>query len=216
MRESMIQYYAERASEYEAIYEIPERQENLGQLRKLLRCDIAQMDLLEVACGTGYWTAHMAAVANSITACDINPEVLELARAKKFPRRNVSFQIADAYELPDFPLRFEAGVATFWWSHIAKERLGSFLEQFHSKLEKGARVVFMDNTYLEGSSTPLSRTDAQGNTFQFRTLKNGNSFEVLKNFPTREEIRTIIAPFAEDMVLTKLRHYWYLAYTLES
>lgn len=216
MQESLVQYYAERAPEFEAVYELPERQENLAQLRKLLRCDIAQQDLLEVACGTGYWTTHMAPVANSITACDINEEVLQLARAKKFPRRNVSFQVADAYNLPNFPLKYEAGVATFWWSHIPRERLVPFLQHFHSRLKKGARVVFMDNTYVEGNSTAIARTDDNGNTFQTRTLSNGNTFEVLKNYPSRDEVRSIIAPFAEEMVMTKLRYYWYLAYTLES
>jgi len=48
--------------------------------------------------------------------------------------------------------------------------------------------VFFDNRYVEGSSTPISRRDAQGNTYQARKLDNGSAHEVLKNFPTEREL----------------------------
>lgn len=208
-------YYAKRAAEYDQVYEKPDRQENLAQLRKLLRCDVSGTDLIEVACGTGYWTHHMAAVATSITGVDINEEVLRIAKARQWPRQNVSFQIADAYELPKFPVEYEAGAALFWWSHVPKSRLAGFLSGFHKCLGKGARVIFMDNNYVEGSSTAISRKDQEGNTYQRRILNDGSEFEVVKNFPSREEIRSALAPYAEEMVITRLKYYWYVAYTLD-
>jgi hypothetical protein len=41
------------------------------------------------------------------------------------------------------------------------------------------------------SNTPISRRDADGNTYQRRTLDDGSVHEVLKNFPTCEQAFSI-------------------------
>src|SRR5690348_4847252 len=79
----LVTYYSKRAAEYESIYSKPERQADLRQLQELLRTDLAARDVLEIACGTGYWTERIALVADSITALDISDSVLEVARSKK-------------------------------------------------------------------------------------------------------------------------------------
>ena len=91
-------YYARRASEYDKIFAKPERQQDLVSLRTLLRKQFAGRDVLEVACGTGYWTQHIAPVANFVLATDTAAETLELARSKDLPRGKVEFAIADAFE----------------------------------------------------------------------------------------------------------------------
>src|SRR5438128_2670524 len=90
-------YYARRAGEYEKIFAKPERQPDLACLRTLLPDLFAGHEVLEVACGTGYWTRVMSGSAKSILATDINEGVLEIARHKTYPNNNVAFQIADAY-----------------------------------------------------------------------------------------------------------------------
>ena len=65
---SMVSYYAERACEYERIYQKPERQADLGRLRSLAEGFFAGADVLEVACGTGYWTEVVARRAASVLA----------------------------------------------------------------------------------------------------------------------------------------------------
>ena len=65
MESSMVNYYAERAKEYERIYEKPERQEELRQLRDLVQRTFADTHVLEIACGTGYWTEVIARSAAS-------------------------------------------------------------------------------------------------------------------------------------------------------
>ena len=49
-------YYSKRASEYEQIYEKPERQHELEWLRNRIPMLFRGKTVLEVACGTGYWT----------------------------------------------------------------------------------------------------------------------------------------------------------------
>ena len=93
---NLAEYYARRAAEYEKIFAKPERQPDLACLRALLPGLFAGRDVLEVACGTGYWTQIISGSARSILATDINEEVLEIARHKTYPNHNVAFQIADA------------------------------------------------------------------------------------------------------------------------
>jgi ubiquinone/menaquinone biosynthesis C-methylase UbiE len=64
---------------------------------------LAGKHVLEIACGTGYWTEVISSSAASIIAIDINDEVLEIARSKKLNQQKVLFQRADAYALPAFP-----------------------------------------------------------------------------------------------------------------
>jgi SAM-dependent methyltransferase len=202
-------YYARRAGEYEKIFAKPERQPDLACLRTLLPGLFVGRVVLEVACGTGYWT-HVI----SGSATDINEYVLEIAQHKAYPKQNVEFKIADAYTLANVTGRFSAGFAGFWWSHIPKQRLSHFLDCFHSKLCPGALVVFLDNNYVEGSSTPITRRDNDGNTFQKRKLEDGAEFEVLKNFPTGTELRANVNALADDVKVTQFKYYWCLRYTL--
>src|SRR5690606_3612051 len=97
---------------------------------------------------------------------DANEETLALARAKGLP--NASFRVGDAYDLGTPTRPYSAVLCTFWWSHVPKERLEAFLAEAHRQLAPGAAVLFADNTYVEGSSTPITRSDARGNTYQSR------------------------------------------------
>ena len=55
----MQSYYAARAGEYDAVYEKPERQADLRQIEQWLPSALYGERLLEVACGTGYWTQFL-------------------------------------------------------------------------------------------------------------------------------------------------------------
>ena len=209
---SMINYYAQRAAEYERIYQKPERQDDLRQLRGFVQRTFAGAQVFEVACGTGYWTEIVARPAASIVATDVNEEVLAIARAKPMNARKVTFRKEDAYALPRLPQVFTGGLCMFWWSHVPKSRLRGFLRGLHSVLSPGARVVFVDNAFVEGSSTPIARMDEQGNTYQLRRLDNGSTHEVLKNFPTEPELRAAVDGMADEVRLEFLRYYWILSY----
>ena len=90
-------YYAKRAGEYERIYDKAERQDELAWLRERLPRLFAGRRVLEIACGTGYWTQYIAATAAHVTACDINEAVLEIAREKPLARGRAHFVRADAF-----------------------------------------------------------------------------------------------------------------------
>jgi ubiquinone/menaquinone biosynthesis C-methylase UbiE len=214
--ENLLDYYAQRAPEYEEIYRRSERQADLRQLRARVCDAFAGQRVLEIACGTGYWTQAVANVAVAVTATDASAEVLELARRKPYPEDRVRFAIADAYALEQVEGAFTAGLAAFWWSHVPLERRGAFLTGLHRRLGVGAVVVLIDNRFVEGSSTAISRTDSSGNTYQQRKLRDGTVLEVLKNFPTAAELEAGISPIAIEPSITGLAYYWMVRYRVAS
>ena len=219
---ALVKYYAQRAQQYERVYHKPERQADLRVLRDLVATTFAGKNVLEVACGTGYWTELIAPNATSVVALDINEEVLALARAKPVAPGKVTFLHGDALALPQLPMVFDAALAGFWWSHVSKRRLPEFLNGLHRMLQPDAMVMFFDNAYVAGSSTPPSRKDSdgnplshrdeEGNTYQQRVLDDGSTHQVLKNFPTPEELRQTLSGIASHVNIQFLTYYWLVTY----
>lgn len=209
---TLVSYYARRAAEYESIYQKPERQTDLRCLEAILGEAFPGLEVLEVACGTGYWTQFIAKSARRIVATDFNAEVLEIARRKVYGNCQVSFHQADAYSLDKEPSNCAAGFHGFWWSHIPLQRLADFLRSFHVHLPAGAPVVMIDNAYIEGSSTPIARSDEHGNTYQVRQLKDGSMHEVLKNFPSSADIHRHLDDQAKEIDVTQFKYYWMAKY----
>ena len=205
-------YYAARAREYERIYEKPERQPDLRRLERMIPAELDGRTVLEIACGTGWWTPHIARRARRVVATDATPETLAIARAKELPRERVSFELADAFDPPAHLCDFDGAFAGFWWSHLKTAQRRQFLAALHRCLRPGATVVFVDNLYVEGSSTPIERVDGEGNTYQRRTLTDGTEHLVLKNFPTELELAAQMDGFASRWRYTALDYYWVFAY----
>lgn len=205
-------YYAARAAEYERIYRKPERQRDLAALRELIPTSFKDRNVLEIACGTGYWTRAIACAAQHVTATDINDETLGIARVKAIPRERVTFGRADVYALPAQYRGYSGAFAGFWWSHVPRSRMREFLDALHRALEPGAVVVALDNRYVEGSSTPISQRDAEGNTYQRRRLSDGSEHVVLKNFPPEAQLNEDVGERATAFEFIELEYYWVLRY----
>ena len=74
--------------------------------------------------------------------------------------------------------------------------------------------MLLDNRYVAGSSTPIARTDAAGDTWQQRPLDDGSRHAVLKNFLDRDETVAALGARAHDAHWTDHTHYWVLTYHL--
>ncbi|MCK6424667.1 MAG: class I SAM-dependent methyltransferase [Burkholderiaceae bacterium] len=207
----MQDYYAARATEYDKVYAKPERQADLRQIEQWLPGVLAGRSVLEVACGTGYWTQFFAPRCTRIVAIDSAPETIQIAKSR-VPPEKVEFVVGDAYSLPPQPKPLSAGFAGFWWSHVPRTRVGEFLRGFHAALEPGAPVVLLDNRFVPGSSTPITEQDAAGNTYQTRLLSDGTSYRVLKNFPSERELLAAVSPFATGVRYHEWEYFWALEY----
>lgn len=209
-------YYARRAPEMELAYHRPQRAPDLARLLRLLPPLVAGRDLLEIACGTGYWTRVMARAARSIVAIDINEEMLALARGKRFPAGRVEFLRHDAWHLATLGRRCNAAAALFWWSHLPHRRIRRFLTNLHAFLPPGSPVVFVDNLPADVGRTPAVGTDADGNSYQRRELRGGDVFEIIKNYPTEAELRAALDGLATAVHYRPLECLWLLSYRTAS
>jgi len=199
--ESMREYYAARAPIYDEVYLRPERQSDIEELRRRIPDWFARRIVLEVACGTGYWTQFIAPVAERVTAIDAVAEPLAFARLRP-GAEHVSFVQADAFALPATLGSFDAAFAGLWLSHVPRERRREFLLGLHARLAPGARVVLIDNTEAQCRDLPIVEQDAGGNTYQLRRLPDGSTHRVLKNFPTEPELRSMVEGIGARA------HYW--------
>jgi demethylmenaquinone methyltransferase/2-methoxy-6-polyprenyl-1,4-benzoquinol methylase len=209
--EALRTYYADRADTYDDIYEIPEVQADYNRLESVFRERFAGRDVLEIACGTGYWTRVIADVADSILGVDANREPIREARTRTYPQSTpVRFVLGDAYRLP-VTGGFSAGFAGFWWSHVPRQRRTGFLRAFHAALEPGAVVCLFDNRLVEGFVEP-DTTDERGNTYQFRDDAGDGEYRVLKNFPAEDELTGLVSNYGSDVEYREFEHFWCLSY----
>ena len=210
MAKNLKNYYQKRAKEYDQVYQKPERQNDLQQLQDYLKTTFANKKILEIACGTGYWTKTIAETCTAILATDVNTAVLAIAKTKNYNRGLVEFKELDFWQLKEPMTSYDAVFGGFIWSHILKKELPRFLTILQNQLNANGELIFIDNKYITGSNTPISRTDADGNTYQIRKLQNGAEYEVLKNFPTKAEIEDLIKGVGFEMKWMELEYYWVL------
>jgi len=213
MNTDLVAYYKARAAEYEKIYEKPDRQGDLANASELLQRFFAGQDILEIACGTGYWTERIAETAHAVMATDINEAVLAIAMQKNYEKDNVEFAVADIYNFNGAP-KYEGLFGGFILSHIAHQQTAGFIKTINSFVKPGGLVVLMDNIYVEGSSLPVTETDELGNTYQLRTLENGSRHRVLKNFQDKAFLHNMVKGCSKDVEYFDLKYYWVLKYTL--
>src|SRR5881398_1182631 len=98
MNTDLIGYYQQRAAEYESIYHKPERQQDIAAATAVLQNIFTNKQVLEIACGTGFWTEKIAEVATSVHGTDINQPVIDIAKQKHYTKGNVSFELADIFQ----------------------------------------------------------------------------------------------------------------------
>lgn len=209
MNQDLTAYYNDRAKEYDKVYLNPDEQPDLAAATSLFQELFAQKTVLEIACGTGYWTQRIAQVAQSILATDINESVIDIARSGKNPD-NVRFQKADMYTW-NTAVRYDALFGGFIWSHIPLQDLDDFLQHTAGFVRPNGTMVFIDSKPVKNSKHDIrniSHTDEHGNTFQARALENGSKYLVMKNFPTPEFLTQKLSNISTDIRHVDLEHYW--------
>lgn len=200
---SMTAYYNQRAPIYDQSsgYDQPEVIAAMHDVIAYMQRSLKDRDVLEIACGPCFWTQQFATTARSILATDINASVLAEARRKPLDWDKVALMIADAYALPDFGRTFDAAVSVDAICHVPKSKLKDFLVGLHNKLASGALVMFSTQSPDVGSWS--GQFDEEGNHMQIRTLPDGSTHPIIKNFPDDAEIKSTFAPFTSDLTIKR-------------
>ena len=147
-------YYEARAPEYDEWWQRRGRYDRGPELAEEWDREVAQVaaaletfgatgDVLELAGGTGWWTARLARTAGHLTVVDSSPESLELNR-KRVARPDVDYLVADLITWQ--PSRtYDVVFFSFWLSHVPRPRFSDFWSLVRSCLAPGGRVFLIDN-----------------------------------------------------------------------
>ena len=190
-------YYRARAPEYDAWFLRQGRYDRGEAHREQWTAEVRQLeralaafapggDILELACGTGWWTERLSEYGTSLTALDASPEVIALNR-RRLPLKPISYVQADLFTWQ--PKRtYDTVFFSFWLSHVPPERFGGFWDLVRRSLKPGGRVFFIDSSYAPEATAggeSLNGPDALAVT---RRLGDGRTFEVVKVFYEPERL----------------------------
>lgn len=194
--DAMRQYYARRAPEYDDWYDRLGRYDDPAT-NAMWHTEMAALEriaaafgaghLLDIACGTGRWTAHFAANPHvtHVTALDQAAEMLAQTQSRlRAAGLDATLVQGDAYALP-FPDRsFNSAFFGFFLSHVPLDGVPSFLAEVRRVLHPDGHILVFD------SLLPAGRSPAE---VQDRPLKDGSHHAVLKIYYTPETLAAALA-----------------------
>lgn len=103
-------------------------------------------DVLEIACGAGQWTKHLAGSARFLTAIDAAPEMVEFARRMLTGRLAGRVEIVCADVFDWRPRRgYQAVLFAFWLSHVPPARFEAFWKLVATSLAPDGVAAFIDD-----------------------------------------------------------------------
>lgn len=102
------------------------------------------MRVLELGCGTGYFTRELARSGADIVAVDVSPELLEIAQAD-CPAENVRYELQNACALSYPESEFDSVVGSSVLHHLEIEEA---LREIYRVLRPGGTIYFTEPNML--------------------------------------------------------------------
>ena len=206
-----VSYYRARATEYDDWWFRRGRYDNgaewnarwfaeAAEVEAALERFDARGDVLELACGTGLWTRHLARTAAHLTAVDASPEVIALNRERVGD--GVDYLEADIFDL-DLPDRYDECFFGFWLTHVPDERFAEFWESVGRALRPGGRVFFVDSGI--GQSHRAHTRDRDRET-EVRQLADGCEFRSVKCYHGPPELELRLAGLGFEVAVSTTAH----------
>jgi SAM-dependent methyltransferase len=106
-----------------------------------IRCG---MSVLELGCGTGYFTRELARCGADVVAVDVSPELLEIARAD-CPATNIRFEIENACAMSYGNAVFDSVVGSSVLHHL---EIREALREIYRVLRVGGTICFTEPNML--------------------------------------------------------------------
>ena len=196
--EQQIAYYRTRAWEYDEWFLRQGRYDRGEAHKKQWFVEVAQLqkaladfgpkgEVLELACGTGWWTETLIPYAKTLTAVDASEEVLELNR-QRVRSNNVDYIQADLFEWQP-ERKFDTIFFSFWLSHVPPERFDLFWNTLRNWLNPDGRVFLIDSRYEALGTAKDQQLRGPEDEVVTRRLNDGQTFEIVKVFYKPERLR---------------------------
>jgi SAM-dependent methyltransferase len=211
-----VSYYRARATEYDEWWLRQGRYDRGPELNDLWRSEVEEVrralesfgpagNVLELACGTGIWTAELVRYAERITAVDASPEVLEINRHRVGTER-VRHVRADLFDWePD--VLYDVVFFGFWLSHVPPERFDYFWSLVRSALGPGGRFFFVDSL-PSGASSAKDHPPGEPDGITLRKLNDGREFRIYKVFHDPGELEARLDHLGWDARVRATENYF--------
>lgn len=216
LSKKLTEYYSKRANNYEKIYNRQDKIRRKEQeiIASYIKNSFKNKYVLEIACGTGYWTKYLIDSATKVISIDSSLEMLAIAAKRYASHSLINFLQMDAYIPPKTIPSFTASLACLWFSHIPKNKIKTFLTTLHSRLAPDSTIIFVDNIYRENLGGKLIRRKNSLDTWKRRKLARGEEYDILKNYYSKEELLDIFSVYCKEIKVEYLTYFWLVKYRL--
>jgi len=202
--DDQIAYYRARAPEYDAWWYRTGRFDRGAADNAAWHADTAIVEravddmlvkarpsrVLELACGTGLFTRHLAPRVAAVTAVDASPEVIAINRGR-VPATNVTYVQADVFAFAPEDARYDCVFMSFWLSHVPHARFDAFWAMVRRALAPGGFAYVVDSAHDPTSHAVDHPTPDRHAGIVTRRLDDGREFRIVKVFwePAKLESR---------------------------
>jgi SAM-dependent methyltransferase len=204
---SMIEYYEERAPEYDDWYLRRGRYERgaihdaawnaeLDAAGRWLDALPWSGEIVELAAGTGWWSPLLAS-RGELSLYDTSAAALDRARERLVAHGlRAHLHVRDAWAEPDRAV--DGLFLGFWLSHVPRVRLADFLALAHRWLKSGARIAFIDS--LPDAASGAADHPAPADDRSVRRLDDGREFTIVKVYYDPPELAAALRSAGFDDV----------------
>jgi len=230
MLSEQVEYYRHRAGEYDDFWSRTGQYVLPADLREDWRADASEAvsavlewapagGVLELACGTGLWTQHLAKRALFVKAIDAAPEMLAISRKRldddqssRGTRRRVTYVEADVFSTWQPERHSYDGIFFgYWHSHIPDDRLEEFWDKLAIAIRPAGSVMLVDS-----SPYPKGMVGDSQARYERRTLSDGRQYGIVKRYWDPADLIQRMSSFGWDtharttqngmILLAQMRH----------
>lgn len=195
----MFAYYEARADGYDDFYQ--GKGQALPELASEYPVDTAGVasllssfgrgDVIDLACGTGFWLTAYGARCESVTLVDQSAKVLARCR-----RRADELGLAgkarlvrgDLFDVPLPDRAYDACLLGFLVSHLTDPQIETLFARLRRLLRPRAELALIDSAWSD-ARRPYRQRDG----FEPRPLPDGRTFTIRKKYFDRVELESLLA-----------------------
>lgn len=217
-----VDYYRARAGEYDDWWFRRGRYDRGAALNAEWFADVAEVEsaltgwlererpraALELACGTGLCTRHLAPRVGSLHAVDASAEAIAVNRARLGAAvANVTFEQADLFDWRP-SRRYDLVAMGFWLSHVPHARFDAFWGAVRDALAGGGRAYLVDSAWDPTSTAKDHAQPDRDAGIVTRRLADGREFRIVKVFWAAEALAARLAALGFDAEVRRTRRYF--------
>jgi ubiquinone/menaquinone biosynthesis C-methylase UbiE len=196
IKDEMMEYYDERADEFDEIYEgkgpasfpsdyYKRDVEDIGIFMK----GFGKGHIIDIACGSGFWIQYYCSNCNSFTFFDQSKKMLNecMLKAKSHGIFNKSDFINDDILQYNFNSKYDSAFIGFLISHFAKNQEDVFFNRLKNILKPGSDFMIVDGAWNKERANKYSKEDIVE-----RQLNDGRKFNIYKKYYDKNDLSVLL------------------------